>query len=195
MPNVSRRLAGALACIAIATLTGCLGEPEIDDRWTKLEVLQSTPQPNQSAPGDQPLNVSVNARVTYRQILTGFLVAEVRYCDSIPPSTVRLDPSEHTLEASEDVDRILANSVTAGRATRAITGFDHLMQDVDLSFTAQIPQELFLGPPRGLYLVVYMGDGDEVELQNGRDSLVVTPFISGNQEILHTGFPLNITAP
>jgi hypothetical protein len=83
--------------------------------------------------GGQPLAVSVKGRITYRDILTGFLVAEVRYSDTISPASVPLDPTENTLEAAQAIDRILANSVTAGRATRAVTGFDHLMQDVDLS--------------------------------------------------------------
>jgi hypothetical protein len=38
-----------------------------------------------------------------------------------------------------------------------------------------------------------MGAGDEIELANGEDSLVVTPFVSTDKEILHTGFPLTIT--
>ena len=38
-----------------------------------------------------------------------------------------------------------------------------------------------------------MGDGEEVELQDGRDSLIVTPFVSTDQEVLHTGFALNVT--
>jgi hypothetical protein len=191
--RITTRLLGVLL-VSIA-LAGCLGEPEIDDRWTKVEMLEMSPQPAQALPGDQPIAVNIKGRITYRRILTGFLVAEVRYSDTIGPATVALDPAEHTLECSKDVDRILANSVTAGRATRAVTGFDHLMQDIDLNFTAQVPQELFAANDRGLYLLLYMGDGDEIQLQNGRDSLVVTPFVSENVEVLHTGFALDVTPP
>jgi hypothetical protein len=178
---------------AAILIGGCLGEPEIDERWTKLEMLTMDPDPGQVLVGSQPVNVAVKGRITYRRIMTGFLVAEVRYSDTIAPTTVALNPDQHTLEASEDIDRILANSVTTGRATRAVTGFDHLMQDIDFSFTAGVPPELFQGPDRGLYLILYMGDGDEIELQDGTDSLVVTPFVSGAQQVLHTGFPLNVT--
>jgi hypothetical protein len=142
--------------------------------------------------------VSVKGRITYRDILTGFLVAEVRYSDTISPASVPLDPTENTLEAAQAIDYILANSVTAGRATRAVTGFDHLMQDIDLSFTATVPPEMYAGGAtagRGLYLLLYMGAGDEIELANGADSLVVTPFVSTQYEVLHNGFALRITPP
>jgi hypothetical protein len=182
------RRRAAFAAVIAACLTGCLGEPEIDKRWTLLEFLAQTPGPTDVLPGGQTANVSVKGRITYRRILTGFVVAEVRYSPSL--ASVPLDPTEHTEQAAESVDLILANSVTAGRATRIVTGFDHLMQEVDLTFTAQVPDSLYGG---GLYLLLYMGEGEEIELPGGGDSLVVTPFVSGDQEILHTGFPLAIT--
>jgi len=191
--------AAVLPALALVSLPGCvLDEPEIDKRWTVLEFVDVTPQPGQTSPGGQPLNVSVKGRITYRDILTGFLVAEVRYSDTISPASVPLDPTENTLEAAQAIDYILANSVTAGRATRAVTGFDHLMQDIDLSFTATVPPEMYAGGAtagRGLYLLLYMGAGDEIELANGADSLVVTPFVSTQYEVLHNGFALRITPP
>ncbi len=180
----------------LAAVTGCLDEPEIDERWTLLEFTSVSPRPDQSRPADAPIDVTVSSRITYRQILTGFLVAEVRYSDTVSPAEVALDHDAHTAEVARDVDRILANSVTAGRATKVVTGFDHLMRDVRLSFSAQVPPELFdPGSNGGLYLVMYMGEGDEIQLEDGTDSLVVTPFVSGNREVLHTGFVLNILPP
>lgn len=178
-------VAGALA------LAGCLGEPEIDERWTLLEMVSVAPLPEQPQSASQPLNVNVRGRVTYRDIVTGFMVAEVRYSPTLTSVSLPLDKDEHTEECAQSVDRILASSVTAGRATRAVTGWDHLMQDVNLSFTALVPVAALTGG--GLFLVLYMGAGDEIELANGEDSLVVTPFVSTDKEILHTGFPLTIT--
>ena len=190
-------LAAVALIVAIAITAGCLGEPEIDERWTKVEMLNVAPQPTETQQAGQPIDVTVNGRITYRQILTGFLVAEVRYSDTITPDQVALDPTRHNEVNAEHIDQILANSVTAGRATRAVTGFDHLMQDIDLSFTANVPAAMFpngQGPAvGGLYLLLYMGDGDEIELSDGRDSLVVTPFVSDDKQILHTGYEFQVT--
>jgi len=180
----------AAVSLALVVFLGCLGEPEIDERWTLVQFLETSPQPGQSAASAEPLDVTVTARITYRRILTGFLVAEVRYSDTVTPSSITLDPTRHTLELARDVDRILANSVTAGRATRPVTGWDHLMQDFTLSFTAQVPDSADSG---GLFLLLYMGEGDEIRLQDGRDSLVVTPFVSTDKEVLHTGYALDAT--
>jgi hypothetical protein len=177
-----------VSCLAVA-LGGCLGEPDIDKRWTMVEFLAETPSPGDALPGGQAASVSVKGRITYRRILTGFVIAEVRYSPTLSATSVNLNPTEHDARNAESVDLILANSVTAGRATRIVTGFDHLMQEVDLSFTAQVPDSLYGG---GLFLLLYMGEGEEIELPGGGDSLVVTPFVSSDQEILHTGFPLTI---
>ena len=183
-----RRHAALLLVLGTMTLGSCLGAPEIDERWTKIEFLSVDPAPGQTVTGGQSAPVTVKGRITYRRILTGFLVAEARWASGIPPLTT-LDPDEHTEANAAYIDYILANSVTAGRDTRAVTGFDHLMQDINLSFNAQVPPDSSTG---GFYLLLYMGDGDEIQLQNGQDSLVVTPFGSSQFEVLHTGFPVGI---
>lgn len=180
-----------LPLVGALLLGSCLGEPEVDERWTLLEMVSVTPQPDQARSAGQPLTVTVKSRVTYRDIVTGFMVAEVRYSPTLTPLSLPLDKDEHTEECAASVDQVLANSVTAGRATRAVTGWDHLMQDLTLSFTANVPPAVLTSG--GLFLVLYMGSGDEIELENGEDSLVVTPFVSTDREILHTGFPITIT--
>lgn len=192
----TRLVAMLPAALAVLVVAGCvLDDPEIDEQWTLVEFLSMQPTPQQSVSATQPLNVRVEGRITYRAIVTGFLVAEVRYSDSISPQNVALSTDEHTLAVAQDVDRILANSVSTGRATRAVTGFDHLMQDINLNFTAQVPAALTTpGAPGGLYLLLYMGSGEEIRLQNGTDSLVVTPFVSTDKEILHSGYTLRLSA-
>ena len=146
-----RRRPAAAFALTLLVFVGCLGEPEIDERWTKVEFLDVSPRPGQSAPAAQPIDVSVQSRITYRRLLTGFLVAEVRYSDTVTPESVALDPTKHDLQSAQSVDQVLANSVTAGRATRAVTGWDHLMQDITLSFTAQVPDSAANG---GLFLLL-----------------------------------------
>jgi hypothetical protein len=187
-----RRRLATIAPLTLLVFVSCLGEPEIDERWTLVEFLDTSPRPGQSAQTSQQLDVDVSGRITYRRIITGFLVAEVRYSDSVTPQSVALDPARHTLESAQNIDRVLANSVTAGRATRPVTGWDHLMQNFKLSFTAQVPDSAQTG---GLFLLLFMGEGDEIRLQDGRDSLVVTPFVSTDYEVLHTGFALDVTGP
>jgi hypothetical protein len=95
-----------------------------------------------------------------------------------------------------DIDRILTNSVSVGRGTRAITGWTHLIQRIDFNFNAWVPAALDsagvpVGAPRGLFLVTYLGSGEEIELPGGGDTLVVTPFPSGQYQILPSGMTLN----
>lgn len=188
------------ALLGLPAVTGCLSEPEIDERWTLVEFLSTDPIPGEDLAADQPLAVQVAGQITYRAIRTGYLVAEVRYSPTLGPAAMALDPDDHTLRTARRVERVLDNSVTAGRATRAVTGFDHLMQRVSLEFTAFVPPEMFVGDPdsvanRGLYLVLYLAEGEEIELQDGRDSLVVTPLPVEEYELLFTGFALDPTAP
>jgi hypothetical protein len=72
---------GAVVGLGVMPLVSCLDEPEIDERWTKIEMLGVTPQHGSVQSADQPLNITVDGRITYRAIRTGFLVAEVRYSD------------------------------------------------------------------------------------------------------------------
>lgn len=188
--------AAGLACACL--LVGCLGEPEIDERWTLLEMVEASPSPAAPLAPGQDVPVSVRGRITYRAIRTGFLVAEARYAAAYDAGGLPFDPEVHDLPSALAVEDVLAHSVTAGRATRAVTGFDHLMQTIDLAFDARVPAELGSVPPdsaayRHLFLVLYLAEGEEIELQDGRDSLVVTPFAVEPTQVLFTGQRLNVT--
>ncbi len=196
----SPRLAGlSLALLVTGLLAGgCLDEPGIDERWTLLELTGVTPLPDQAVSADSAVAVAVSARITYRAIRTGYLVAEARYCDPAPDGSDGLDSDAHDLDQALAVERILATSVTAGRATRAVTGFDHLVQPIDLHFDAAVPPAMFTGSPdsvgrRGLFLVLYLADGEKIERDDGTDTLVVTPFPVEESQVLFTGFPLRVT--
>lgn len=173
---------------AVVAMTGCFDEPELEDRWTRLDIQSASLVAGQVLPPGVPQNVTVSADITYRKIVTGFAVAELR-ASSLPASAVMLHPNAPRLQMAQDIDWILQNSVTMGRATRAITGWDHLIQHFDFSFTGAAPA-VPDSNSAGLFLLFYLGSGVEVELANGADSIVVTPFDSETMELLPVGLEL-----
>ena len=116
-------------------------------------------------------------------------MAELRSSSSVPRSSVALGTNAPRLRMAQDIDRILAGSVTRGRAIRAVTGWDHLMQHIDLSFTGTVPaaSDSSMGPGGGLFLLCYLGSGVKIELPSGADTIVVTPFTSSAYEVLPVG--------
>ena len=188
---------GALAALMLAALAaplvGCLGKPPIEDRWTRLDVESSTLRPNQVLTPGMIDSIRVSARITYRQILTGFCVVELRASDSLGVADVTLNPEAPRLQMAHDIDRILARSVSLGRTARAVTGWDHLIQPLDLTFAAVAPPDS--GTGRGLFLLCYLGSGQRVELQGGRDSIIVTPFVSDEYQVLPVGMEFSVAAP
>ncbi len=194
-----RTVAMVVAPLCLLAVAGCLGEPEIDERWTLIEMKGSSPRPGHTVNPGETVSVTVDGQITYRRIRTGFLVAEVRYSPDLAPGALDLDPEEHTLTTSHQVERVLNSSVTAGRATKAVTGFDHLVQRINFAFDAIVPAEMLNGDPdsvanRGLYLVLYLAEGEEIILADNRDSLVVTPLPVDEYELLFTGFALGVQA-
>jgi hypothetical protein len=190
---------GALL-LGAGLLGGCLEKPGIEDRWTRIDLVSASTTPNQSfAPGDQPA-ISARATIVYRSIVTGFAVTELRASSTVGPTDVQVLPGADRARMASDVDYLLAHSVTAGRATRAITGWDHLMQTIDFSFTGSVPATVDSagitgGAIRGLFLVTYLGAGQKIEFNDGSDTLIVTPFPSSQYQILPIGMALAVGSP
>jgi hypothetical protein len=192
-----RSWAGWLVLCAAATIAGCLGEPPIQERWTLLELNATGPIDTDPFAQGAP-SYNVQARVTYRQIFSGYLVAELRYSDSLTVNDVVLDPNEKdkNLDVARDVDRVLQNSVTAGRNARAVVGFDHLIQDADLSFTGFDPRGSSAGSGGSFFLLLYLAHGDEVERGGGLpDTLILDPVLSSQMEVLSTGLEISPPTP
>jgi hypothetical protein len=189
-----RGSATALLLAGSALLGGCLGEPKIEDKWTRIDLVGASVRPNQLLPAASAQVINVKTRITYRSILTGFAVVELRKSSSITTGGVVVDPDASREPMAYDIDRILANSVTLGRATRAVTGWDHLQQELDLTFTGATPASGDTSAA-GLFLLCYMGAGDEVERQDGSDTLIVTPFISSQVHLLPIGMELAVASP
>ena len=177
-------------------LAGCLGTPELEDRWTRVDLLSSNLAAGQTiAPGAvQPVTMSTT--ITYRSILTGFAVAELRASSATSAASVVLDTDAPREQMALDIDRILATSVSVGRATRAVTGWDHLIEHLDFSFSAVGPAQTdSTGAPVSLFLLCYMGDGQRVERQGQADTIIVTPFVSTAYRILPVGLELAVGGP
>jgi hypothetical protein len=188
-PVRARRL--ALLLTGAILIGGCFDEPKIEDRWTRVDVAGSNLTTNQMLVGGAAQPIVVSADITYRRIVTGFAVAELRASSSIGPADVALSPQGPRLQMAQDIDRVLANSVTRGRATRAVTGWDHLIQHIDFAFTGTAPAAGD-STSTGLFLVCYIGSGQKVRLPSGVDSVVVTPFGSQTYQILPVGVELRV---
>jgi hypothetical protein len=191
-----RRAAAALALAACALpVAGCLGAPEIEDRWTRIDLESANHAPNQAVTPGVRDSVAITARITYRSILTGFAVAELRASNTVANGSVTLDPDASREPMAYDIDRILANSVSVGRTVRPVTGWDHLVQTLDLSFAAVPPASIdTTGATSGLFLLCYLGSGEEIELRDGSDSIAITPFVSTEYRILPVGMKLTLGA-
>jgi hypothetical protein len=175
---------------------GCLGEPKVEDRWTRVDWVGSNLATAQQVQAGSSVPVTLSADVTYRRILTGFAVAELRASTTYSAANLQLRPDADRLRMANDIDRLLATSVSMGRQTRAITGWDHLIQRIDFAFTGAVPGSITdstgTGPVAGLFLVCYLGSGVEIELADGTDSIAVTPFASNVYQVLPVGLPLTV---
>ena len=187
---------GRLALVPLVTagavlLGGCFDEPEIEDQWTRLDIEGASVTVGQAMPPGSD-SITVQAAVTFRKIVTGFAVVELRASGTLTSADVSLSPESDRVLMANDVDRVLANSVTMGRATRAVTGWDHLIQRIDFGFRATVPDTA-----TGLFLVCYLGAGDEVErgAADGSDTLIVTPFPSVPNQLLPVGIELTPGGP
>jgi len=182
---------GLLAAVALAC-SGCFDEPKIEDRWTRVDLGASSLAPYAVVSPATLDSITVSTSITYRAIVTGVAVAELRASSTLSASDVALGDGVARTAMASDIDRILAQSVSLGRATRAITGWDHLIQHLDFHFRANAsapPDSNGMGA-RGFFLLCYLGDGERVERADGSDTLIVTPFVSSERQVLPIGFAL-----
>ena len=151
----------------------------------------------QAVTAGSTIPVLVSSDITYRKIVTGYAVAELRASTTLTPGMLQLRPDGDRLRMANDIDQLLSTSVSMGRMTRPITGWDHLIQHVDFAFSGLVPATVTdstgTGPVAGLFLVCYLGSGVRLELPSGADSIIVTPFPSNQYEILPVGLPLTVT--
>jgi len=185
----------AIAGLALA-LAGCLDAPKLEDRWTRVDMLGASLAPAQAVTAGSTIPVQVSSDLYYRRILTGYAVAELRASTTFSPGSLQLAPGADRLRMANDMDRLLATSVSMGREARAFTGWDHLIQHMDFAFTGVVPgtvtDSVGTGPTAGLFLVCYLGSGVKVERQDGTDTVIVTPYPSTPYQILPVGLSVTV---
>jgi len=191
-----RRAAILMLATASTTLSGCLWEPRIEDQWTRVDIESASVTPLQTVTYGSSLALNGRANITYRRILTGVVVAELRASTAVPAAGLLVHPDAERVPMAAAIDQILQSSVSMGRDTRLVTGWDHLIQPFDFSFSASVPAAFdSTGAPTGLFLLCYLGSGTEIQLPGGADSLVVTPLNSSQYQILPVGMALTVTGP
>lgn len=191
-----RRVAILLVAVTASGLAGCLWEPRIEDQWTRVDIESASVVPLQAVPAGSSLTLNGRANVTYRRILTGVVVAELRTSNAVPAAATLVHPDAERVPMATTIDQILQSSVSMGRDTRLVTGWDHLIQPFDFSFSASVPAAFdSTGARTGLFLICYLGSGTEIRLPNGADSLIVTPLSSSQYQVLPVGMALTVTGP
>jgi hypothetical protein len=185
-----RPTAAVLAAISFAALAGgCLDSPPVEERWTRIELLSSSADVREDFTGGAAVPLQVRARITFRELLTGFLVVDVRSSATLTAADVDLeddpDDDEDGLDVAREVDRILLDSTSLAVEAVPVTGFDHLIREMDVELDAAVPDtagEIFL-------LVYFSEDVEEVE-EDGMESILVTPTLSTERDILSAGMAI-----
>ena len=174
-------------------LSGCFDKPKIEDRWTRLDVVTSSLAPGQLVTAGATQPIALRATVTYRSLLTGYAVTELRAGDTVAAAQSALAPGAARVPMAQEIDVILQHSRSLGRATRAVTGWDHLIQTIDFAFDGAVPAGPDSTGGSRLFLLCYLGSGERVELPSGADTILITPFVSAEHEVLPVGMDLYLT--
>lgn len=167
-------------------LPGCsnLGEPEIADLWTRLDLAEAPSV--DSGTGE----VRFVGQITYRRVITGSVIAEIRISDLYTAEHFAFDPDTPREDMLRDVERLLAGSTSLGGVGVLVTGWDHLVQRIPLAIEASLPQPI----PDGAFLVLYFGEVEEVEMASGETFDLFIPAAFTEDRILPIAFPLGSAA-
>ena len=194
--TIRRGAAVAMLVLGASALCGCFDAPKLEDRWSRVDIADANVAAFQTLTLGAPESIHVSADITYRSILTGFAIAELRVSPTLTPTMLHVTPNASRQPMAADIDTLLLHSYSIGRATRAVTGWDHLIQRIDFGFHANVPTVLDSTGTTGggLYLVCYLGAGDLQRRIGMNDTLVVTPFRSADYKILPVGMTFNAVA-
>lgn len=166
-------------------ISGCLQEPEIEDRWTRLDINDVDIESGLASWG-QPVVVRARGSITYRTIQTGAVAMELRHSPSVLYDQVALTPDSPRLDRLHDVSRVLAESEVLATASVPVTGFDHLIQDLEFELEASLPAN----DGGSVFLVFYFGEEQEEEVAPDEVVTFVDPAEFEAEHILPDGLEL-----
>jgi hypothetical protein len=192
-----RGLAGWLALLALgAVLAGCFDAPRLEDLWTRVDIDSANLNPYEALTLGVRESVEVHTTVTYREVVTGYAVAEMRVSPTITAGTLPISPDASRLPMAQAIDSLLQHSVSIGRALVPVTGWGHVVQRIDFAFGAGVPAVLDTtgAGAGGLFLVCYLGSGVIVNRPGLADTVVVTPLGSAQYQMLPIGMSLTAVA-
>ena len=172
-------------CIALAlalSAASCLEAPELEDRWTRLDVVDLSTEANAPTKWGEPVSIHARGRIMYRAVLTGAVAMELRYSDVLGFSDVQLEEESDRLAMTADIERILEGATVLAGASQPVTGFHKLIQEIEFDLEATLPPG-----PGGLFVIFYFGEEEEVEGPGGEMETVVRPVEFEAYEVLPGG--------
>ena len=193
-----RRFAGRLALLALAAavLPGCFDAPRLEDLWTRVDIDSANINPYQTLTLGASESVEVHTTVTFRHVVTGYAVAELRVSPSITAGSLPISPDASRLPMAQAIDTLLQHSASIGRALVPVTGWEHVVQRIDFAFSAAVPGALDTTgtSPGGLFMLCYLGSGVVVNRPGLADTVLVTPLGSAQYQLLPIGMSLTAVA-
>src|SRR3979409_2708166 len=89
--------------LGLGLLAGCLGAPEIQDRWTRVDLLSSNLAARQAITPGAVTALSMSTPITYPPILPGFAFADLRASSATSAASVILDPNAPREQMALDI--------------------------------------------------------------------------------------------
>ncbi len=179
-PKNAGRISAGLLFVALAIAlaiagSGCGESPGPEDLLTLVE-LESVNGGYRIAPGDT--SIPARVKMTFRDWFNGGVVVEARVSSSVSSAQIAALLASGGAEAHAAAwDLVMAGSSSAGMAARAMVGYRGLIREHDFILPLSIPSGDSSGNPfTGAFIVGYLADVEEVEIDGQPDSLILIPY-------------------
>jgi hypothetical protein len=172
-PRSIVRLIGAAVIAGALLAAGCGEEPGPEDLLTLVEIDGGG---SPFSPGDTA--IATRVEITFRDWFNGGAVAEARVSSSL--TVAQLEPllSGDAEARAEAWALVMAASMSAGFAERPMVGYRGLIREPEFVIPVTIPAggDTAGNPFTSAFVVAYLADVEEVEIEGQPDSLVVMPY-------------------